>query len=709
MNDLVARAADGFHGLAVADARKQAALAALERWTRDPVFADDRPQIEGLVERGAWDPLLDAFHQVLPFGTGGRRGPVGIGPNRIHPWTVATAIQGHAELLRERTASPLVILAYDVRVFRDLAGVYDLSRPNRLINLSSRDFAEIAARVYAANGVRVRLQPRGETAYMATPVLSFAIRHYGADAGIVISASHNPPDDNGVKMYDRRGGQEIPPDDERLVERVAAVTDVRDLSWQRAKDSGLVDWVDDELFDAFARHVAGRSRTSSRSARVAYTALHGTGRWSVVPALERAGFPVRTVVSQDGADGAFPTVPFRAPNPEAARVFDVALAELGDSDVDLVLATDPDADRIGCIVRHDGGWRFLTGNDIAAIVVDHALAGRGGGIVARTEVTTGLVSRIAEAHGAAVIDHLLVGFKYIGDVLAKLEDTGHYGDIEGTVDDFVAGVEESHGVLITPGMRDKDAAGGALFLAEAASLARDRGETLIDALEGLWSTHGFVANKLVSVAMKGAVGRERIESIQASFRASPPASIGGRAVVAMHDRRDPSGPFGPIVSNTDAASRDVLVFDLGSSGRVILRPSGTEPKTKVYVEVRGERGAADLGAEATRCNLAAAALAEAFVVEMLDRVGIRLPSWAHGASELLPIEGRVALAEVIVPGVAARLDAGEAVSDVRAWAAAALAAWGRDAPRLVEVAVARYLVTLDDPKRRDVVIAVFTA
>ena len=709
MNDLVARAADGFHGLAVAEARKQAALAALDRWTRDPVFADDLPQLEGLVERGAWDPLLDAFHQVLPFGTGGRRGPVGIGPNRIHPWTVATAIQGHAELLRERTASPSVVLAYDVRVFRDLAGVYDAARPNRLINLSSRDFAEIAARVYVANGVRVRLQRRGESAFMATPVLSFAIRHYGADAGIVISASHNPPDDNGVKMYDRRGGQEIPPDDERLVERVAAVTDVRDLSWQRAKDSGLVEWIDDELFDAFAGHVAGRSRTPSRSARVAYTALHGTGRWSVVPALERAGFAVRAVVSQNEADGAFPTVPFRAPNPEAARVFDVALAELGDSDVDLVLATDPDADRIGCIVRHDVGWRFLTGNDIAAIVVDHALAGRGGGIVARTEVTTGLVSRIARARGAAVIDHLLVGFKYIGDVIAKLEDTGHYGDVEGSAEDFVAGVEESHGVLITPGMRDKDAAGGALFLAEAASLARDRGQTLIDVLEGLWSTHGFVANKLVSVAMKGAVGRERITAIQASFRASPPTSIGGRAVVAMHDRSDPKGPFGPIVSHTDAASRDVLVFDLGESARVILRPSGTEPKTKVYVEVRGERGAADLEAEATACNLAAVGLAEAFVVEMLARVGIRLPDWAHGASELLPIEGRVALAEVIVPGVAAKLDAGEAVPDVRAWAATALAAWGRDAHRLVEVAVARYLVTLDDPTRRDAVVAVFTA
>lgn len=710
MNDLVARAAQGFVDLAVPDARKQAALAALERWTTDPVFADDRPQIEGLVARGAWDPLLDAFHQVLPFGTGGRRGPVGIGPNRIHPWTVATAVQGHAELLCERSASPSVVLAYDVRVFRDLGGVYDPARPNRLIGLSSRDFAEIAARVYAANGVRVRLQRRGEAAFLATPVLSFGIRHYGADAGLVISASHNPPDDNGVKMYDRRGGQEIPPDDERLVERVAAVTEIRDLSWQRAKDSGLLEWIDDDLLDAFTAHVAGRSRTPwCRSAKVAYTALHGTGRWSVVPTLERAGFSVRTVVSQNAADGAFPTVPFRAPNPEAPRVFDVALAELGDSGVDLVLATDPDADRIGCMVRHDGGWRFLSGNDIAAIVVDHALADRSGGIVVRTEVTTGLVSRIARARGATVIDHLLVGFKYIGDVLAKLEDTGRYGDVTGEVADFVAGVEESHGVLISAGMRDKDAAGGALYLAEAASLAHDQGKTLIDVLEGLWAEHGFVANKLVSVAMKGAVGRARIAAIQDSFRASPPTEIGGRPVIAMYDRRDPNGPFGAIVSNTDAASRDVLVFDLGEAARVILRPSGTEPKTKVYVEFRGERGAADLGAEATACTLAAASLAEAFVAEMLARVDIRLPAWAHGASELLPIEGRVALAEVIVPGVASRLDAGEGVADVRAWTVEQLRVWGRDASRLVEVAVARYLGTIADPARRDAVAAVFTA
>jgi hypothetical protein len=290
--------------------------------------------------------------------------------------------------------------------------------------------------------------------------------------------------------------------------------------------------------------------------------------------------------------------------------------------------------------------------------------------------------------GGQAIDHLLVGFKYVADCLVQVETTGRFGHIEASINDFAVGIEESHGVLVTPWIRDKDAAGGALYLAEAASLAKDQGRTLVDVLEDLWREHGYVGNRLISTVMRGAVGRARIAAIQESFRARPPSEIGGRSVTAFHDRRDPSGPFGAIKSATDAASRDVLVFELGDEARVILRPSGTEPKNKAYVEFRGRRGVTDLAAEQARVNAAAAELAEAFVDEMLSRVDLAFPKWAHGISDLVPVEGKVLFATEVFPELVRRLGAGEPVEP---WLDEALKPLGRDARRLVDQAVARWI------------------
>lgn len=695
MHPLLQRAIDGFNSQNVAPEVRAAAAANLDRWLDQDDFIPYRAQIEGLIERGAWDVLLDSFWQVIPFGTGGRRGPVGIGPNRINPWTLSTSVQGHVDYLRDRFPGRelSVVIAYDVRVYRDRSNLYDPARPNPIMGLSSRDLAELAARVYAANRVHVHIQPRGDLRYLSTPELSFTIRHLRAAAGLNVSASHNPPDDNGGKFYNHLGGQEIPPDDEAMVARVEQVTEVRTLSWQKAKDSGFLHPLTENIHQAYVAHVAAKTLTPSRSAKVVFTPLHGTGLGTVKEVLERDGFEVHLVAEQSAPDGDFPTVPFRAPNPEVPRAMDLAVQQASAKGADLVLATDPDADRIGCVVAHRGQWRFLSGNEIGALVVHHALAhGKypHQPIVLQTEVTTGFIANMARAMGAQVVDHLLVGFKYIGDGLRQLEEKGEFAGVKGTLDDFAAGIEESHGVLVTPSLRDKDAAGGALYLAEAASLAKDRGRTLVDVLEDLWREHGYVGNRLVSTVMRGAVGRQRIAQIQESFRKERPASIGGRKVLAFHDRRDPNGPFGRIKSETDSASRDVLVFELEGDARLILRPSGTEPKNKAYVEVRGQRGVADLNAERARVEAEANEVAEAFVDEMLGRVGVSFPRWAHGINDLVAVENKVAFANTILPETVRKLTAGEPVSS---WLDNELAAFGKDARRLVDRAVARFLET----------------
>ena len=685
----------GFETVAVSQGLREVALANVSRWLAEPAFEAYRPQLHALIERGAWDVLVDSFYQVIPFGTGGRRGPVGVGPNRINPWTIATSVQGHVDYLRDRYPGQAlsVAIAYDVRVYRDRGQVYDSTRPNPLVGLSSRDLAELAARVYVANGVQVHVQRRGDPRYLSTPELSFAIRKLGTRAGLNVSASHNPPDDNGGKFYNERGGQEIPPNDEAMVARVEQVREVRMLSWEDTENSPFLRVLGDDVHEGYIAHVVGRSLTRSHSARVVYTALHGTGIGTVYEALNRLGFDVSSVAAQANPDGDFSTVPFRAPNPEVPRSMDLAIAQATAEDADLVMATDPDADRIGAMVRHKGGWRFLSGNEIGTLVAHHALEHGyypGRPVVVQTEVTTGFIPRMARAMGAQAIDHLLVGFKYVADCLVQLETVGRFGEVVASVEDFAVGIEESHGVLVTPGIRDKDAAGGAVYLAEAASLAKDRGRTLIDVLEDLWREHGYVGNRLISTVMRGAAGRARISAIQDSFRASPPTSIGGRHVTAFHDRRDPRGPFGPIQSATDAASRDVLVFELSDEARVILRPSGTEPKNKAYVEFRGQRGVPDLAAEQARVDAAAVALAEAFVDEMLRRVDLGFPAWAHGISDLVSVEGRILFSTHILPELVRRIRVGEPVEP---WIDEALKPLGKDARRLVDRAVARFVET----------------
>lgn len=597
MDPRIARAREGIAQLELPDEVVEGAVENLHRWLSEPAFAAYVPQIEGLIDAGRFELLADAFYRVVPFGTGGRRGAMGVGPNRINAWTIGTSVQGHVDWLRNRLGDGedlRVVVGYDVRRFEDVEHVWDPELPNPVLGLSSRDLAELAVRIYAANGVEALILPRDADRFLSTPELSWSIRALGAHGGVNISASHNPPDDNGIKVYDERGAQLVPPLDGDLMEAVETVESVRMLEWEDAVESGRVQWMTPELHREWVETVAALAAPGPREVGLLYTPLHGTG--VVHEVLQEAGYACELLEEQMEPDARFSTIPGQVANPEFPETLQLAIERAG-ADIDLILATDPDADRIGAVCRHQGQWVHLSGNDIGALVAYQILtrdrAHRP--LVLTTEVTSSLVDRVARAGGAEVVGDLLVGFKYIGEALRVLEDEGSYRGVRADEVEFAAGIEESNGCLLTPAMRDKCGAGGGLLLAEAAAAARAEGRTLVDLLDQLRYEHGYIVNSQLSVRFPGATGQAGMQRLLERLRATPPTALCGRPVVGFTDHRDPLGRFGPIRSETDAASRNVLVLTLGSGSwdegaRVILRPSGTEPKLKVYVELCGQAG-----------------------------------------------------------------------------------------------------------------------
>ncbi|NCG17634.1 MAG: hypothetical protein GWP91_01280 [Rhodobacterales bacterium] len=574
---------EGLGALGFDAQRAEVVYKAIREWW----YADDRRwcrvSIRALVHAGAFDELADAFSQSLPFGTGGRRGQVGVGPNRINPFTVAQTAQGHAVWLCAQFAEPrAVVLAWDVRSFGDHRGVY-AGQLGALSDLCSRDLAMIAAEVYAAHRIAVHALPSGHLGWISTPLLSYAIRVLGAQGGVNISASHNPPDDNGVKVYAHHGGQLVPPHDADLLRAMETGGEV-----QRRPVSVIP--LPQDLQRRWIDQVVGGSRAPGLSVR--YSALHGTG--VVDLALEAMGCDVERYGPQSHPDPMFSTVPGRVANPERAEVYAHGLQ---DCSADLFLCTDPDADRLGVAVNTAEGWQILDGHSLAALIVDGALQAPSDDdrtpLVIRTRVTTSLVDRVAEANGATCIGHLLVGFKYIGGVLAEL-DKGRWRHLQAPDVRFVAGVEESLGALCTDQVRDKDAASAAVAVAMTAGIAKARGHSLVDRLDELWVQHGYIRNQTVRIRLAGVSGQARLTAYLAAVRAEPPSVVAGRVVRSFADLQDPTGEFGPHVSTTDTASRNVLELALDGDGddgaQVVLRPSGTEPLLKIYIEVRGAVG-----------------------------------------------------------------------------------------------------------------------
>jgi phosphoglucomutase/phosphomannomutase len=597
--DLLAQATEGICGVAADAALKEQALKHLAHWLTAAEFAAYRPQLAWLIETRQWPGLLDRFYQILPFGTGGRRGPVGIGPNRMNLWTLGASVQGHCEYLKERFSGvePLrVVLAYDVRQFEDKSRRYNAGLPNPVLHLSSRAFAQFAAGVYAANGIHVHILPDASTRYQSTPELSFTIRLLKAHGGLNISASHNPPDDNGGKFYDERGGQPVAPDDQIMADLVDQVTAIKMLAWPETARSGRVHFLDNGPHKAYIELCCKQSLVPPPrfdEIQVVFTPLHGVGSMQALEVLTQQGFRVAPVDEQMKPDGQFPKVT-ASPNPEVPASLDRAEAVARSVGADLVLATDPDADRLGGLTATgtQGQYAFLNGNSLAALLTHFKLvklAEQGrmphSPIVIKTLVTTGLVTRIARHFNCQVVENLLVGFKYIADVLWQLESAGRFEDVQGTPEDFVIASEESHGILVTPHIRDKDAGASALVLAELALDQKRKGKTVQDALRVIERQFGYFKNDLVNIVMTGIEGKQQMGRMLDLLRQSPARQIGGMAVTAFDDLRSEDSWMGPIKGATDYAARNFLVFRLGDQARIALRPSGTEPKAKAYVEV----------------------------------------------------------------------------------------------------------------------------
>jgi phosphoglucomutase/phosphomannomutase len=587
---------EGIGTVQVDAATREQAKKHLTQWLTDPAFSSFRQQLEWLIQQKQWDGLVDRFYQILPFGTGGRRGPVGIGPNRMNLWTLGASVQGHCEYLKQKfPGAPLqVVLAYDVRCFEDKRKNYNPALANPVLHLSSRDMAQHAAGIYAANGITAWILPAESPRYYATPELSFAIRQLKAHGGLNISASHNPPDDNGGKFYDERGGQPVAPDDQIMADLVEQVGAIKSLPWNDAHRSGKIRFLDEDVHKAYIDLILKLSLVPAPKAEelnIVFTPLHGVGSMTAMETLVKRGFRVTPVEEQMKPDGQFTNVT-KSPNPEVPESMDRAAALAKKVKADLVLSTDPDADRLGAMAPdREGNWRIINGNEIAALLTHFKLAklsqqGRlpRSAIVIRTEVTISQITRIARHFKTQIVENLLVGFKYIADVLRHLEDSGFFEDVKGTTSDFVIATEESHGALVTPDIRDKDSAGAALLMAELALDLKRSGRLLGDYQADLARQFGHFRNEGVPVYMSGILGKQNMARMLDALRAHPLKEIGGLAVTRFEDLRDPKGRFGPIKGATDASARNFLIFTLGDRAKVVLRPSGTEPKAKVYLE-----------------------------------------------------------------------------------------------------------------------------
>jgi phosphoglucomutase/phosphomannomutase len=443
----------------------------------------------------------------------------------------------------------------------------------------SRHFAELCAGIMVAAGFKVYFLD----GYRSTPELSVAVRQTRSACGIMITASHNPPSDNAIKAYWATGGQLLPPHDQGVIDRVMQVTTIEQVPFEAALDDGRVEYCQEQIDAAYLAAVIAQSRPGPRDLKILYTPLHGVGASGVLPAFATAGFQdVELYGPQATPDGDFPNVPDHVSNPENPRIFDALIARAKESGAELVLATDPDADRLGAAApRKLGGseWATFTGNQIGALLTEHVLATRKGTLtpqhyLAKTLVTTEMVRRIGDSYGVRTVGDLLVGFKWIGGLMDELGP-----------ERFVFGCEESHGFLVGTHARDKDAAVAAVLLAELAASCKGAGQSLCEKLDALYWQYGCHAEKTTSKTMPGSAGMARMQALMAKLRTDPITKLAGIRVRQVRDYeqslvRDPAtGRESPLAGPVG----DLVIFDLEADGNYVgIRPSGTEPKVKFY-------------------------------------------------------------------------------------------------------------------------------
>ena len=527
------------------------------------------PELESI--KGDEEAILDRFYKNLEFGTAGLRGVIGAGTNRMNVYTVNQATQGLADYLNESFDEPSVAIAYDSRI-------------------KSKEFAQSAAGVLAANGVKVYIYPE----LVPTPMLSFAVRRLGCSSGIIITASHNPSKYNGFKCYDPNGYQmtdEAAAKTYEYIQKTDMFTGVKTMAFEDALAEDMVDFIEDWLYDEFYESVlscrVNADKIKKANLKLIYTPLNGAGNKPVRKVLKKAGVKdVIIVKEQEKPDGNFPTCPY--PNPEIRQAFECAIETSKGTDADLLLATDPDCDRVGIAVKDGDGYILMSGNEVGAMLCEYLLStlkeqGKlpENPVVVKSIVTTPLIETICASYGAEVAD-LLTGFKYIGELITALEE-------EGKADNFVVGMEESYGYLRGIHARDKDAVVASLMIAEMAAVYKLKGISLKEFMDSIYEKYGMYLNTVLNFAFEGASGMQKMADIMNSLRENASESFAGKKVVKVADYK--TSVITDIVtgekSEINLPKSNVLSYSLEDNSKVIVRPSGTEPKIKIYITACG--------------------------------------------------------------------------------------------------------------------------
>mgnify|MGYP004650403685 FL=1 len=533
-----------------------------KRWSaaelEDPALSRELEEISGNDEQ-----IRDRFAVALKFGTAGLRGVLGAGTNRMNIYVVRQATQGLANWVKTQSGSQLVAISYDSRINSDV-------------------FARTAACVLAANGIHVRIYD----ALMPVPALSFATRYYKANAGIMITASHNPAKYNGYKAYGPDGCQMT--DDAAAIvyaeiQKTDVLTGARLISFEEGLSSGLIQYVGEDckeaLYDAIKARSVRPGLCKTAGLKLVYSPLNGSGLVPVTRVLHDIGIDDITIVpEQQYPDGNFPTCPY--PNPEIFEALRLGLELAEKSGADLMLATDPDADRVGIAIRcPDGSYELVSGNEVGVLLLDYICQGRiekgtmpKNPVAVKSIVSTPLADAVAKSYGVEMRS-VLTGFKWIGDQIAQLEAAGQ-------VDRFIFGFEESYGYLAGPYVRDKDAIVGSMLICEMAAYYRSIGSSIKERLEAIYAKFGRYLNKVDSYEFPGLSGMEKMSGIMDSLRKNPPAEIGGYNVVSVTDYQDSE--------KTGLPKANVLIYALEGGATVVVRPSGTEPKIKTYFTTLGK-------------------------------------------------------------------------------------------------------------------------
>jgi phosphoglucomutase len=537
------------------------------KWLSEKYDADTRKQVEHLLQSDEKE-LIDSFYRDLEFGTGGLRGIMGAGTNRMNIYTVAKATQGLANYLKKNFPElPLikVSVAHDCRN-------------------NSRLFAETVAKIFAANNIKVYLFD----SLRPTPELSFSIRHFKCQSGVVITASHNPKEYNGYKAYWDDGGQVVPPHDENIIAEVEKISDISEVKF--SGNENLISIIGSEVDDIYINKIKELSLSPELVAKhsdlkIVYTPIHGTGVKMVPMALKKFGFTnISHVPEQDISDGNFPTV--KSPNPEESAALSMAIEKAKATNAELVMATDPDADRVGIAVKDNSGdFILLNGNQTGSLLIYYLLYRwnetgkiKGKEYIVKTIVTTELIARIAEKYKVKCYN-VLTGFKFIAEIIRQNEGKSV----------FIGGGEESYGYLAGEFVRDKDAVMACALIAEAAAWAKEIGKSLYDLLLDIYIEFGFYKESLVNVSKKGKEGQEEIRKMMDNFRNNPPTTLGNSQVIRIMDfeTRKSIDMKTSITDAIDLPKSNVLQFLTSDGSKITIRPSGTEPKIKFYFSIKG--------------------------------------------------------------------------------------------------------------------------